>query len=667
MLRDRLPLPGSGGDRVTIVYTAGLGGRLSALDGPGHNLSDVARHLDALRRNATDKGESVILVDLGGSLHGVGVFNASHGGTPMAGAMKLARYDAVLPDLADIWRGPDEMKRLAGAGGFAFVLANAETPSFEPVVRRAGRLRIAIHGIYAPPHPWAVDEDGPPPRLVLARNVDGLRAEIARTPADLHVVLANVRDPGALLGSLPANVVVIPGPDAASPGPGDTRLAPTLEGPADIGRVVITCGDEIPRVACSREATSVGATEPQIEAAVRGERAEFEKGLGNHWRSVAEKVTGWAEPQQALDEPGSAIADLVADTLSVDVAVLAPGEAGAVEGGVLSEVGLARIVDPRARVRIVWASGAEVQAWLEKDVTEELSVSGLAIWRKEGGGLVLAVHQGRPLCDCKRLRVAVSTRLSEIGDRGRSLLEVVRTGLHQRPYLAAAPARWFVAGDGALDSAALLGRGGEAAGSDPQAAARLWVEALARTPLPSTATALLKTMATTRPDRFPSYLEVARLANRAGSWQLAWEALDMGRTAYPDAWSYPLAQARLLVVHGLPLEAVPLLHSAARLGAPPDQIALLRGIEALMVGDPHTADQVFSRALSQANPTERTRFRALTALARIRRGDGQGALSVWGTSRSAAAPARSATASRQAAAPSLQADSNAAPPLRPGP
>lgn len=618
---------------VTILYTGGLSGRVSAVDGSGLTLSDVAAPLRACRIQAAEHQDEAILLDVGGTLTGVAPLNAWRGGLPMAGAMKELAYDAVLPSERDIWMGKDHLTRLQEAGGFRFLLGNAGEEAFRgPLIRTCGSFRVAVHGIYAPPHVWTREEDAPPPEIPLDRNLTSLRESLARTPADLQIVVARVRDVESLLAQLPPATLIIPA--CASPTVADhPRLAPALDRPRQIGRITVTVpgNGEEPAISFARDPVGGGITDGSVESAVKAARSDFDRTFEGKYRAWAQNVVAYAEPQQVLDETGSAIADLVADELAADVCVLAPGEARAVKGGVLSEAGLARLVDPGAHVRLTWARGADVETWLQKDGAA-LAVSGIAAWRGPDGQLVLALHEGRRLSDCNRLRVAVSTRLGQAPSDGAglTLIEVVRTALHSRPYIAAAPQRWFEATDAAVpDAGALLERGAQLLAERPGEANELWLQALNRKPDEATAKALEAAMHISTPERFPSYVRLAELEERAAQWELAYSTLQMGRLAYPDASTYPLAQARLLITHGLPLDAAPLLDEASKLDAPPADVALLRALQRLMLGDNAGADRLLSNAMEDVDPSQRSKFRALTGLARIRRGDLRGAMAVW--------------------------------------
>jgi len=602
---------------LTIAYTRGLAG-------DGGALERVAASLKPWR------DQPLLLVDLGNSLTGRGEMDA---GLAMAAGMEVCGYAAVLPSERDLWQPLSRLEEFARLGHFPFLLTNARAGAVpdawrRPLVRDVGGIRVAVFGVFAPPHDFSIGVDG---GLALSRNLEKARAALQETSADVRVVLARVRDAGTLARMLPEADVILPAgastlqparldapPDAPLPprSVAMRRVAPALESGERMGFVQLT-READGTISTRFDTQPLAAAEPDEALAAASARYRDES---KYSALDAARMHAFV-PGDAV-EAAPAVAEMVCVDLECDAAVLASNEVSGKLKGMVGADDVARCVARDARVRVVAVTGPELLRWLEGGAG---AVAGVRVFRDGQGKVWSASLGGRPLEKVERLKAAVSTRL--LDDRaGLPLSDLVSTALLTRPLLHVPPLACVRVPSSREYVSEMMAKARTAVREGHPAQARVyWAQALAFDGGLVDTEGLLKAMQEASPGQTPSYLALGALHEAAGNWRAAWDAYEMGATAYPEEAAWPLAQATLLLRCQRPLAALTLLSQARGKGA---DTALLEGMARLMAGDPENASAVLSGGLgNRAEPA----LRALAGLALLRSGSVSKARSVWST------------------------------------
>lgn len=647
---------------VVIVYTRGLSGFMDAADvppaapTPPATLAQVAAAVQPLREAAQKPGDVVALFDLGDSLSGSGALNAARDGRPMAAAFGAVGYDAVLPAERDLWRTAAQLQATARLGKFPFLITNARGDHSlpeawgRPCIRSVAGLRVAVFGVYVSPHDAAVEPGAVTASFACSPHLEVLRQAMREAGADANVVLASVTDVVSLAEQLPEATVVIPaGSDALQPmadatasplphsaaSPAASRVAPALATARSFGTVRLQ-RDRDGRLAVRCEVhplpDAASAPEP-LAAAVAGFRREVANGFAASWHTTASQMRAWsAAPTDAPEQA----ADLVREELACDVCLLGKDDVRGHWPARISDAALGDGLSAGARMGVASVDGRQAEAWLKNAGGQ----SGLVTWKTKDGALHAFLH-GQPLAQIPRLKAAVPAAwLSPTP--GRPLGEIVRDALATHPILSNPPRRAFVVQGAEVPSTAwLLDKGRQLASNDHAKKAReAWLQAVCRQPDEAVTRQLLDAIQTSDPSSPPSYREVGRMHEDAGNWRLAWAAYEMGRTAYPDAWIFPLAQARVLLRAGLPLAVAAPLQEARAHGAPPEEVGYLEALAALTVGDAARARSLVEER--HAIPAPDVATRAVGALALLGAGELDHAAAAWKSLPAADAPPKRA-------------------------
>lgn len=689
---------------VTLLYTRGLSGMIEPADLPSaslhasfRTLADVVAVHEGIRGRATDD-QKIILMDLGGSLTGLGAVNSFHRGVPMAHAMAAVGYRAVFPSTRDLLPGFPWLQGLADKGRFTLLVGNARPPlTSAPLLVGAGTLRVAVFGLYFPAD--EEDDEGDHPdqgNLVFSRNLDLFRQGLRTTNADARIVVAHVRDVGRLARRLPEATLVVP---AAPPGAPSTRtsraspsavgagkashppaaVAPALSGPQVMGRIDIRKGpDGQVEVSLSQlpvpRATSAPERLVRVTASSREKSARvFGTSAAREGARVLACLDDASAPTPGCDT-APLVADLVRQELECDACIISSGDARKRLPTVVSPAALAATIAPAARVQVLEMEGRALQQLLETALAapngkaSRPALAGLHAWTGSDGGLLLVQHEGQALPSVPRLRVAVSASLitgaasspSDPSAAERPLGDVVQEALVSRPLLALPPRSWFVvAGDQVPDATALIDQGLAllAAGHGVEAR-EPWTQALCRKPDEKTLLALLQALQAIDPQAPPSYGDLAALAEAAGCEGERVRALKMGDTAWPTAWVYPLERARADLRRRMPAGVESFLQAARERGAPPEDLDLVDGWRFMMTGKRADAAKVLMRA-SLARPRS-VQARALAGMALFSQGDPRRASHLWSRLGPSARDARERPTAKEAAVVPVPSPSPAA-------